>query len=123
MLLIDSNYAYRSNELQSWYQDAKPFGGRGNRNRFNTNQQTFTRRRLSSRREGGVITTSAVMTMTSSPLRTNPITRGAWVASVIFNDPPAPPPDTVPEIEADDAVIEAHADAVIHFLIGPGVNP
>jgi len=107
MLLVDSNYSYRSRELQSWYKDPKPFGGRKNRSRFNTNSQTFTRQTLASRREGGVITTSAVLTMTSSPLRTNPITRGAWVASVIFNDPPPPPPDSVPEIEADDAVIEA----------------
>ncbi len=107
MLLVDSNYSYRSDELQSWYQDEKPFGDRGNVNRFNTNQQTFKRRKLASRREGGVVTTSGVMTMTSSPLRTNPITRGAWVASVIFNTPPPPPPDQVPEIEADDAAFEA----------------
>ena len=37
--------------------------------------------------------------MTSSPLRTSPIVRGAWVATVIFNKPPPPPPDNVPEIE------------------------
>ena len=62
---------------------------------------------LNDKREGGVITTAAILTMTSSPLRTNPITRGAWVAGVIFNRPPPPPPDIVPEIEEDDAVIEA----------------
>jgi Protein of unknown function (DUF1588)/Protein of unknown function (DUF1585) len=45
--------------------------------------------------------------MTSSPLRTSPIARGAWVASVIFNQPPEPPPDVIPTIEADDKVIEA----------------
>ena len=62
---------------------------------------------LKSRREGGVITTAATMTMTSAPLRTSPIVRGSWVATVIFNDPPEPPPDVVPEIEADDATFEA----------------
>lgn len=106
MLLVDSNYSYRSDELQSWYNDDSPFKGRDNRNRFNTFQQAFHRRDLKSRREGGVITTSAVLTMTSSPLRTSPITRGAWVAGVIFNQPPPPPPDIVPEIEADDKTIE-----------------
>ncbi len=106
MLLVDSNYSYRSDELQSWYSDDSPFKGRDNRNRFNTFQQAFHRRDLKSRREGGVITTSAVLTMTSSPLRTSPITRGAWVAGVIFNQPPPPPPDVVPEIEADDKAIE-----------------
>ncbi|HAY82597.1 MAG TPA: hypothetical protein DCY79_22545 [Planctomycetaceae bacterium] len=107
MLLIDSNYSYRSDELESWYKDKNPFGGRGNINRFNTNQQNFVRRELATRREGGVITSAAVLTMTSSPLRTSPITRGAWVATVILNQPPAPPPDVVPEIEADDKAIEA----------------
>ncbi len=51
--------------------------------------------------------TAATMTMTSSPLRTSPITRGAWVATVILNRPPPPPPDTVPPIEIDDREIEA----------------
>ncbi|MBL6713968.1 MAG: DUF1588 domain-containing protein, partial [Pirellulales bacterium] len=50
------------------------------------------------RRSGGVITNAAVMTMTSGPERTKPITRGAWVASVIFNAPPPPPPADVPPL-------------------------
>lgn len=108
MLFIDSNYAYRSDELQAWYtRPTAPFGKRGNRNRFNTNAQNFRKRKLTSRREGGVITTAAILTMTATPLRTSPIKRGSWVATVIFNDPPPPPPDVVPEIEMDDAVIEA----------------
>ena len=107
MLLVDSNYSYRSDELESWYEDEVPLAGKGNVNRFDTFHQEFKRRELSTRRQGGVITTAATMTMTSSPLRTRPITRGAWVATVILNRPPPPPPDTVPEIEADDDVIEA----------------
>ena len=107
MLLVDCDYAYRSDELQSWYNDELPFGDRANRNRFNTNQQQYIKRKLTDRREGGVITSAAVMTMTSSPLRTNPITRGAWVATVILNRPPPPPPDTIPPIEADDREIES----------------
>ncbi|MFL2480353.1 MAG: DUF1588 domain-containing protein [Verrucomicrobiales bacterium] len=106
MLLVDSNYSYRSDEMQSWYNDSVPFGKRQNRNRFSTNSQTFTRRTLPSRREGGVITSAATLTMTSEPLRTSPIRRGAWVATVIFNKPPPPPPDVIPEIEQDDAEIE-----------------
>ena len=105
--LIDSDYSYRSDELQTWYSSPAPFAEKGENGRFNTGQQDFRRRALNSPREGGVITTAAVMTMTSSPLRTSPITRGSWVLSVIFNRPPDPPPDTVPEIEADDDEIEA----------------
>ena len=108
MLFVDSNYAYRSDELQAWYNKPEaPFGTRGNRNRFNTFTQPFRKRQLTTRREGGVMTTAAVLTMTSTPLRTSPIKRGAWMATVMFNDPPPPPPDVVPEIEADDAAIEA----------------
>jgi mono/diheme cytochrome c family protein len=108
MLLVDSNYAYRSDELQAWYANpAKPFGNKGNANRFNTKVQQYKKRMLSTRREGGIITTAAVLTMTSTPLRTSPIKRGAWVATVIFNDPPPPPPDVVPEIEEDDQALAA----------------
>ena len=108
MLLVDSNYSYRSDELQNWYTSPKkPFGNRQNVNRFGTNEQQFKRRALATRKEGGVFTTAAVLTMTSSPLRTSPISRGSWMATVILNKPPDPPPDTVPEIEADDAAIEA----------------
>ena len=107
MLLIDCNYSYRSDELQSWYGDETPFANSKNRNRFNTNRQQYLKRRLTDRRQGGVITSAATMTMTSSPLRTNPITRGAWVATVILNRPPPPPPDIVPPIEADDRAIES----------------
>jgi hypothetical protein len=38
------------------------------------------------------------MTMTSGPERTQPITRGAWIAAVIFNNPPEPPPADVPAL-------------------------
>ena len=107
MLLVDSNFSYRSDELHSWYRDETPFGGKQNRNRFNTGQQAFRLRRLDSKRDGGVITSAAILTMTSGPLRTQPISRGAWVASTIFNQPPDPPPDQIPSIESDDAAIEA----------------
>ena len=107
MLLIDSQYSYRSDELQSWYTEKVPFNGKENVNRFNTNRQNYMRRDLATRREGGVLTSAAILTMTSSPLRTSPITRGAWVATVMLNRPPEPPPDVVPEIEADDNAIEA----------------
>ena len=108
MLLVDSNYAYRSDDLQEWYGGAVPFATRDNENRFGAwSAQHFRRRPLEDRRQGGVVTSAAILTMTSSPLRTNPITRGAWVATVILNRPPPPPPDAIPPIEEDDRAIEA----------------
>ena len=63
---------------------------------------TFRRTSLDDPRRGGVITNAAIMTMTSTPTRTQPISRGAWVNAVIFNDPPEPPPANVPPLPEVD---------------------
>ena len=101
--LIDSDYSYRSEFLQSWYREGtQP-------QRMPVVQVPFERVTLEDRRYGGVITTAAVMTMTSSASRTQPITRGTWVASVIFNNPPEPPPADVPPLpeKSDEIDIES----------------
>ena len=100
--LIDSNYTFRSARLSKWYGDA-PNGKLGGPVTIR-----FTRQSVKDRRHGGLITNGAVVTMTSGPLETKPITRGAWVAGVIFNSPPPPPPAEVPplpeEKEVDDSL-------------------
>lgn len=53
-------------------------------------------------RYGGVITSAAMLSMTSGPRRTHPIARGAWIIEVILNDPPPPPPNDVPPLNEDD---------------------
>jgi hypothetical protein len=100
--LVDSDFTYRSHLLAEWYQ------GRAATYGINVNLRhiDFTRTPLSDRRYGGVITTGAVMVMTSGPFRSLPITRGSWVSSVIFNDPPEPPPDNVPDLKADDKTLQ-----------------
>ena len=101
--LVDSDFTYRSHLLTEWYQ------GRAATYPINVNLRhiDFTRTPLTDRRYGGVITTGAVMVMTSGPSRSLPITRGSWVSSVIFNDPPEPPPDNVPDLKADDQTLRA----------------
>ena len=100
--LLDPWFTYRTPLLDAWYAGKdveeleKP-----------PNVLTFRRKKNTDRRYGGVLTNAAVLTMTSAPLRTQPITRGAWVRSVIFNDPPEPPPGMVPSLAEDDEVIEA----------------
>ena len=69
---------------------------------------TFHRVPVTDRRSGGVITNAAVMTMTSGPDRTQPITRGAWIAGVIFNNPPEPPPADVPPLAEKPREGEEH---------------
>ena len=69
-----------------------------------------------------MITSAAALTMTSEPLRTSPIRRGAWVATVILNKPPPPPPDVIPEIEQDDAAIEAKGQTLRQRLVAHQEN-
>ena len=95
--LIDSDYSYRSKRLSKWY-DSKVEGRLGG-----PVTMAFERVSITDRKEGGVITSAAVMTMTSGPEETKPITRGAWISGVIFNDPPEPPPADVPTLENDDS--------------------
>jgi hypothetical protein len=98
--LIDSDFSYRSDLLESWYRD----GTQGKAGAPTT--IAFRRVPVTDRREGGVITSAAVMTMTSGTTRTKPITRGAWIASVILNDPPEPPPADVPPLAEQPGVGE-----------------
>lgn len=55
--------------------------------------------RLKDRRRGGVLTSAAILTLTSDPQRTNIPRRGNYVAGVILGDPPPPPPPDVPPLE------------------------
>lgn len=97
---IDSDFSYRSDLLQAWYRD-------GSQGRVGSPVSVqFRRVPVTDRRQGGMITNAAVMTMTSGTTRTKPITRGAWVASVILNDPPEPPPADVPPLADKPAADE-----------------
>jgi hypothetical protein len=96
---IHSEYSYRSDLLDKFYRFEATKGGK-------PTQYEFDRIPITSPREGGVITTAAVLTMTSNARRTQPITRGAWLVSAIFNDPPPPPPADVPPLEEGSLVDE-----------------
>lgn len=104
--LVDSDFTYRSPLLEEAYGAlGSNAGGRGGGAVAVLN---FKRVPVTDRRSGGVITNAAVMTMTSGPERTQPITRGAWIASVIFNNPPDPPPADVPALGEKPPVGEEH---------------
>ena len=89
--LVDSDFSYRSHLLEAWYRGGE--AGRGE-----VSEVGMTRVPVTDRRQGGVITSAAVLTMTSAPKHTRPITRGAWLATVILADPPPPPPADVPPL-------------------------
>ena len=76
----------------------------------------WRRVRLRDAGRGGLLTQAGVLTVSSSPRRTSPVFRGAWVLDVLLGEPPPPPPPDVPELpaEADSpatsqrALLEAH---------------
>ena len=93
--LLDPKFTWQSDMLRANYEGH----AKGSRD---VQVQVFKRVPLDDPRRGGVITNAAIMTMTSTPTRTQPITRGAWVNAVIFNDPPEPPPANVPPLPEVD---------------------
>lgn len=95
--LIDSDFTYRSLLLQEAY-GSLAIGELPEKIPTEVTILNFHRLPVVDRRMGGVITTAATMTMTSSPDRSKPITRGAWLTSVLFNKPPEPPPADVPPL-------------------------
>lgn len=117
--LIDPEFTYRSAHLEEAYGAlATPLEHRPQGRIGEVTELTFYRVPIVDRRGGGVITNAAVMTMTSGPDRTKPITRGSWVASVIFNTPPPPPPADVPPLPehaaGDDAQLTLRERLAMH---------
>ena len=53
---------------------------------------------------GGILTTAAVLTVTSYPQRTSPVLRGKWVLEEILGTPAPPPPPNAGALPANDAV-------------------
>ncbi len=98
--LLAPKFTWQSDMLRRNY-EGQTNGG------YDVQVQLFKRVPLDDPRRGGVITNAAVMTMTSTPTRTQPITRGAWLNEVIFNAPPEPPPADVPPLpEVDNEKLE-----------------
>ena len=95
MDLLDPKFTWQSQMLKANYEGHRKAP-------IEVNVQLFKRVPLNDPRRGGVITNAAIMTMTSTPTRTQPITRGAWINAVIFNEPPEPPPADVPPLPEVD---------------------
>jgi len=58
-----------------------------------------------SNRRGGVLTQAGLLAMNSDGRDSHPLKRGIWLLENLLNDPPAPPPPTVPEIDLADPEI------------------
>jgi len=90
---IQSDFSYRSVMLKTWYAQADKIQHTG------PGAVDFQRVPITDMREGGLITNAAIMTMTSAPNHTKPISRGAWFATTMLHAPPKPPPADVPPID------------------------
>ena len=104
--LLDPDTTYRSLLLDAWYSEGFLKGSKvprtkllGEKKFLKVDNVPFARSPIQDRRFGGILNNAAVMTMTSGPQETHPITRGAWILEAIFNDPPPPPPPNVPLLD------------------------
>ena len=62
------------------------------------NGEEFQRIALDGETRGGVLTQSAILTVSSYPTRTSPPVRGKWVLENLLGAAPPPPPDNVPAL-------------------------
>ena len=56
-------------------------------------------------RRGGLLTQGGLLAMNSDGKDSHPLKRGIWMLERLLNDPPAPPPPAVPEIDLADPEI------------------
>lgn len=92
--LIDADYAFLNDRLAKLYGLPKVDGSQ------------MRKVSLPDRTRGGAITTAAVLTTTSYPLRTSPVLRGKWVLEEILGSKVPPPPPNVPELPKDEESVK-----------------
>ena len=80
--LVAANYTFLNQQLAEYYGIPHVYGSH------------FRRVTLSDGRRGGLLGHGSILTVTSVPTRTSPVTRGKWVLDTLLGaPPPAPPPD------------------------------
>ncbi|MCM8528257.1 MAG: DUF1592 domain-containing protein, partial [Lentisphaeraceae bacterium] len=94
MELLDNKYLFVNERLAGLYGMKGVKGGH------------FRKVDINDNRRGGLVTSSAMMTMTSYPLRTSPVLRGNYIISALLGIPTPPPPEGVEELPEDDKVAD-----------------
>ena len=67
-------------------------------------------------REGGIITSAAIMRLTASKSRTSPIRRGVWILSTIIGRDLEPPPN-IPSLNEARAALKLKRDPTVAELL------
>ena len=134
--LLDAEYMFINGKMMQYYRqdasDLKKFSnGKMLFSDDQKNDRVWNRVRKFDPRRGGLLTSPAVLTLTSFPHRTSSIRRGVWILDTIFNRHPPAPKVAVAEIdEQEDSKsltlrqkVERHREnsacAVCHDRIDP----
>jgi hypothetical protein len=88
--LLTADYTYMTNRLVTFYQLEDKFKD------FQSDKPKLVK--WPDGRRAGVLTSGAVMAMTSHYRQTSPVLRGAWVLETILGTPVPPPPPNVPAL-------------------------
>jgi cytochrome c553 len=101
--LLTADYTYMTGRLVKFYQLEDKFKD------FQSDKPKLVQ--WPDSRRAGIVTSGAVMAMTSHYRQTSPVLRGAWVLETILGTPVPPPPPNVPALEPvkceDNCVVTA----------------
>lgn len=100
--LVNARYTYL-NELLAQHYDIP--GVKGNEIR-RVSLKTFQR--------GGLLAMAGPLTATSTPQRTSPVSRGAWIVEQLLGTELPPPPPSVPELKIDTKARSVREELELH---------
>lgn len=100
--LVSSNYTFANEKVAAYYNIE---GVKGNE---------FRKTVLTDSARGGVLGMASVLSTTSFPLRTSPVSRGKWVLEQLLGISPPPPPPVVAELTEDPKL---HAELGLKALL------
>ncbi|MBI3894433.1 MAG: DUF1592 domain-containing protein [Acidobacteria bacterium] len=87
--LLAADYTFVNERLARYYGIPNVYGSE------------FRRVKLSDQERRGLLGQGSILTVTSYPNRTSPVSRGKWVLENILGTPPPPPPPNVPSLKED----------------------
>ena len=105
--LLDTEYSYINGKLAELYgrshDELTQFGGGENVSVLDLEEdRVWSRVRKFDPQRGGIITSPAILTLTSFPHRTSSIRRGVWILDTVFNRHPPAPKVAVADIDEQE---------------------
>ncbi|MDX2019762.1 MAG: DUF1592 domain-containing protein [Deltaproteobacteria bacterium] len=97
---LTKHYGYFQNFRTSFRAARRHFAVELDKKRGDELREIWLRVKAPDRVRGGLLTSGAVLTLTSMPKRTSPVYRGLWMLEALFNRPPPPPNVVVPPLDA-----------------------